>query len=114
MKSQMKLIFEKFALEGEELIQLLSKELKTPVKESENILINVLHSLRGHLTMEENIHFLSGLPLIIKALYVDGWQYFPFEKRTRSAEEFVVAVMKADRASLHNFPNWSVGVDMIR
>jgi len=110
----MKLNFEKSAQQGNEFLSLLTKNLETSAKQSENILINVLHSLRSHLTLEETIHFLSGVPMAIKAVYVDGWQYYPYEKRTRAAQELIVEVMKTDRSGDRNFTNWSQGVDMIR
>ena len=110
----MKLNFEKFSQQGKEFMELLSTNLNRTAKQSESILINVLNAMRSHLTGEETIHLLSGLPMFLKAAYVDGWQYYPYEKRTRSAEEFVVEVMKTDRAGDHNFQNWSQGVDMIR
>jgi uncharacterized protein (DUF2267 family) len=48
----------------------------------------VLHSLRDVLTVEENLHLISQLPLVLKGVYVDNWKISGSPKRLRSIDDF--------------------------
>ena len=59
----------------------------------------VFHVLRERLTIEESFDLISGFPVLIKGLYVDGWKPSREPRRLTSAAEFVDAVMMADRTA---------------
>lgn len=38
------------------------------------ILTAFFHTLRDNITAEESMHFVAQLPMLLKAIYVDGWK----------------------------------------
>jgi len=72
----MALEFEKYAMKGNEFINLLAHRLGDAQDRDRaaRILRSVFHSLRNHLTMEENLELITHLPMALKGVYVDGWK----------------------------------------
>jgi uncharacterized protein (DUF2267 family) len=71
----MALEFEKYAMKGNEFINLLAHRLgDTDRDRAARILRSVFRALRNHLTVEESMELLSHLPMILKGVYVDGWK----------------------------------------
>ncbi len=70
----MSMNFEQYAARGNEMVNHLSADLDIPRDQAARILRATLHGLRNRLSLEENFDFLSQLPMIIKAIYVDGWK----------------------------------------
>lgn len=50
------------------------------IDHASQVTVTVLHSLRDRLTPEESLHFISQLPIYIKAVYADGWHYHENKK----------------------------------
>lgn len=59
------------------------------------IVRSVFHALRERLTVEESFNLISEIPMLLKALYVDGWQPQSEHEKVRSAASFVEAVWSA-------------------
>ena len=60
----------------------------------------VFHVLRDMITPDESLHLLSQLPMILKAIYVDGWEAIK-PGRIRSMEEFLDMLRsKSDRPAI--------------
>lgn len=72
----MALEFEKYAMKGNEFINLLAHRLGDghDRDRAARILRSVLRALRNHLSIEESVELLSHLPMALKAVYVDGWK----------------------------------------
>ena len=72
----MALEFEKYAMKGNEFINLLAHRLGdgNDRDRAARILRSVFRSLRNHLTVEESMELLSHLPMALKGVYVDGWK----------------------------------------
>jgi uncharacterized protein (DUF2267 family) len=71
----MALEFEKYAMKGNEFINLLAHRLgDTDRDRAARILRSVFRALRKHLTVEESMELLSHLPMALKGVYVDGWK----------------------------------------
>jgi uncharacterized protein (DUF2267 family) len=72
----MALEFDKYAMKGNEFINLLAHRLGDDQDRNRaaRILRSVFHALRKHLTLEENMELLSHLPMALKGVYVDGWK----------------------------------------
>lgn len=71
----MPLNFDKHAQKGNQLLNELASELgeKADKQNAGRILRAVFHTLRNHLTLEENFQLLAQLPMALKGAYVDGW-----------------------------------------
>ncbi len=86
--------FEKYANEGNKFVKDLAEHLGHPeeISRTEMILRAVLHSLRDRLTTGESLNFISQLPMMIKALYVDNWKYHEKPLRLNTLDEFTELV----------------------
>jgi uncharacterized protein (DUF2267 family) len=82
--------FEKHAAKGNKFVKDVSSYLglENNRDKSYRIMKAVLHSLRDVLTVEENLHLMSQLPLVIKGVYADNWKVSGSPKRIRSIEDF--------------------------
>jgi uncharacterized protein (DUF2267 family) len=94
----MALNFEKYAAKGNEFLN----KLATRLGDVENrdragrVLRCVLRALRNRVTIEESLQLLSQLPMVIKALYVDGWKIHHEFTRIKTMEDFSEEVLKED------------------
>ena len=82
--------FNKYAQEGNEFINKLSRELGHPDEQNRvmHALRATLHSVRDRIPTGEAFHFMAQLPFFLKAVYVDQWQHGRELKRVRDLEEF--------------------------
>lgn len=58
------------------------------------VLRAVLHTLRERLTIEESFDLIAQFPMLIKGLYVDGWNPRVQEKKLKSIDDFVTRVLE--------------------
>lgn len=93
----MSLNFENFAAKGNEFINTLDRELGDKGRDhAARVLRCVLRALRCRLSVEESLHLLSQLPMVIKAVYVDGWKPTRQRKRIKNMEDFADEVIRED------------------
>ena len=99
----MNLNFEKYARTGTEFVKKVAAELGDPedTSKASRVLRATLHVLRDQTSPEESIQFISQLPMLIKAIYVDGWKAGSNKGRVRHMDDFVAAV-KEESDSLGN------------
>jgi uncharacterized protein (DUF2267 family) len=57
----------------------------------------VLHTLRERLTVEESMHLISNLPMILKGIYVDGWKITKQAYHADTLGEFLNEVREHSR-----------------
>jgi uncharacterized protein (DUF2267 family) len=86
--------FDKYALHGNQFLSQLAAELNTSddPERTLRILKAVLHGIRNRIIPEESGQFISQLPMMIKAVYVEGWQIGKHQKRVNDFDEFVTEV----------------------
>lgn len=82
--------FDKYAEEGKLFVNNLAEELGHPEEISRTgiVLRAVMHSLRERITISESLHFLSQLPMFLKAIYVDQWKYREKPLDLNTVEDF--------------------------
>ncbi len=82
--------FEKHAAKGNKFIKDVSEYLGEVNNRDKAYRVTkaVLHSLRDVLTVEESLHLISQLPMVIKGVYVDNWKISGSPKRLRSVDDF--------------------------
>jgi uncharacterized protein (DUF2267 family) len=68
--------FNKYADQGNLFLNQLSDELNMAENKPRTlrILKAVFHAIRNRISAEESTHFIAQLPMVLKALYVDGWK----------------------------------------
>jgi uncharacterized protein (DUF2267 family) len=83
--------FNKYLTQGNQVLSELADELNMPKDKARalHILKAVLHGIRNRISPEESSQFISQLPMLLKAIYVDGWQIGKLQKRVSNLEEFV-------------------------
>lgn len=60
----------------------------------------VFHELRDRIQVEESMHLVSQLPMLLKAIYVDGWDISRPREGYTTAEDFLLSIVnKADSIS---------------
>lgn len=92
---------EKHVQSAEHFLSAVAAELERPMEPRRlaRMLKSVFWVLRERLTVEESFDLIASYPLLIKALYVEGWKPSCKPRRLKSAEEFIDAVVKADKTS---------------
>ena len=80
--------------EGDLFIKKAAAELGTPEDEEHAFRVtqSVFHVLRDRITAEESMHLISGLPMLIKALYINNWKISKDRKKEDTTEEFYDAI----------------------
>lgn len=86
----MGLNFEKYAHEGNSFIKELAANLGHPEETARTgiILKAVFHTLRDKLSIGESLNLISQLPMFLKGIYVDNWEYKEKPSDVRSVEDF--------------------------
>jgi uncharacterized protein (DUF2267 family) len=86
--------YQQYAHEGQKFISEVAAELGDPgsIEQADRIMTAVLHTLRDILTPEESLHLISQLPMMIKAIYVNGW-HLSKKGRIHSMDEFIECLM---------------------
>ena len=97
----MSLHFEKHAAKGNEFVNRLATRLGDPDNRDRagRVLRCVLHALRERLTVEESFQLLAQLPMVIKALYIEGWQPGRHHHKIKTLHELSEEVMRLDGMS---------------
>jgi uncharacterized protein (DUF2267 family) len=65
----------KYADDAQVFLRQVAQELgnRDDIDHAARVTVAVLHTLREKISVEESIHLISQLPLILKGVYVDGW-----------------------------------------
>jgi uncharacterized protein (DUF2267 family) len=81
----------KYADDAQVFLRQVAQELGSidDVDHAARVTVAVLHTLREKISVEESIHLISQLPLILKGVYVDGWDITrEFMSESETLEEF--------------------------
>lgn len=95
-------------------IKELAKELGHPADTDRawRVLRTTFHVLRRRLTVEESFDLVAELPMLMKALYVDGWNPSREQSRIKSPEDFVTAMVSTHgRAATGDLPTQATAED---
>lgn len=99
--------YEHFAQEGRKFVKEIASELGDAdnIDQADRIMTSVLHALRDLLTPEESLHLISQFPMMLKAIYVNGWR-LSSKNRIRSMDEFLECLrLKTPRTAPQDFGN---------
>lgn len=92
--------FDHYAAKGNHILNELAIKLgdKENIPRAARVLRCTLHTLRRCLSIEESLHLIAQLPMIIKAVYVEGWKVSHGE-RIKNWDEFLLDLFDADGMS---------------
>lgn len=105
--------YERYAQEAHKFVKDVATELGEPdnLDQADRIMTSVLHALRDLLTPEESLHFISQLPMLLKATYVNGWR-LSVKNRIRTMNEFVECLKeKNPRTVPQDFANDEIAIE---
>lgn len=87
--------FERYVQKSNEFMNAIAMELGHPddTDRAYRIFRSVMHALRDNIPVEENLHLMAQLPMMIKAVYVDNWKVYGEGRNVRHLDEFVQKVM---------------------
>src|SRR5688572_14259705 len=90
-------MFEEYESKAREFVNDVACELQLQdnTKAAIRIMTSVLHSIRDILTVQESLHVISQLPLLIKGLYVSEW-HVGERDRARDTNEFIDRLIEHD------------------
>lgn len=101
--------FDKFAQEANEYLNNLAEGLGHPEATGQTYILlrAVLHTVRDRIQISESLHVLSQLPLFLKGVYVEHWQYRDQPLQFQTLEEFKTAVKEEQEKHGEQQFNWS-------
>ena len=90
--------YQLYAEKAQVMIKEVAEELGFPEDKelAERLLRAVLHALRTRLTIQESLQMIAQLPMLLKAMYVDGWKYQEKPDRKKHIGDFVRDVIHED------------------
>lgn len=91
--------FQNYARKGESFVREIARELgcAEDMNKAGRIMRSTFHVLRNQTSPEESMQLISQLPMMIKAVYVDGWSLGKSVNRVRHVDDFLAKVREADR-----------------
>lgn len=94
--------FNKYVHEGEQFVREIAVEMHAPwdMIKAARVLRAVLHALRNRLSAPSSLQLISQLPMLIKAIYVDGWKLTDEAKTLRRLGDFIECVREEGGTSL--------------
>ena len=89
--------FNKYVQDGEQFVREVAAETNAPwdMIRAFRILRAVLHTLRNRLPLATSLQLIAQFPMLIKAVYVDGWKSGGEAKTLRQVGDFIEAVREA-------------------
>jgi len=99
-----KMDFNKHAQRGNLILNELATELgnSADTNRAGRIIRAVFHTLRDHIPQEESFQLISQLPMMLKAIYVDGWIPQKQKISSKKKDHFIEEVMRNDWFTLRN------------
>lgn len=87
--------FNRYVQKSDEFMNEVAKELGHPkdTDRAYRVFRSVMHTLRDNIPVEENLHLIAQLPMMIKAVYVDNWKVYGEGRNVRHLDEFVQKVI---------------------
>lgn len=98
--------FNKYVQDGEQFVREVAAQTNAPwdMIRAFRILRAVLHTLRNRLPPATSLQLIAQFPMLLKAVYVDGWKLSEEAKTVRNLGDFIEAVREEGGSGLiHDF-----------
>lgn len=116
MPANSPLNFERYVHDANKYFKDLTQEIK-PAEDINRVFIvwrAVMHTLRDRIHMGESLDLLSQLPMILKGLYVENWQYHEQSSlQYETLEEMVRQVEELQSKYGEDQFNWEISTEDI-
>jgi uncharacterized protein (DUF2267 family) len=98
--------FEEYAGEANHFINLVARELNVERNRAARVTRAVLHAIRDRMPADDAIQFLQGLPMLLKAIFVDQYDISKTPVVIRNRKDFLNFIYEKDgRAAEADFPD---------
>jgi uncharacterized protein (DUF2267 family) len=99
-------IFDKHCAEAQKFIKKLAAALGDPqdIHQALRLTRAVFRTLRTRILPEESMHIIAQLPVVLKGIYVDGWNMLEPVSPSRTLEEFMDELREEDTAAGYDLP----------
>jgi uncharacterized protein (DUF2267 family) len=90
--------FENYAQEGNAFLNEVAAALGAPEDQAYAFRVtqSLFHTLRDRITLEESFHLISELPMALKAVYVNNWNFRSRPETYESKKEFFQRIKDVD------------------
>lgn len=97
--------FDNYAHEGNEFLRKVAEALGTPedTDHAFRTVQAVFHALRDRIQIEESMHLLSELPMMLKAVYVNNWKPKEKPQKYEYKADFLNEVFQKDKTTAIDF-----------
>lgn len=111
----MALNFDKYAHEGHSFMNELARNLGHPeeISRAGIILRAVLHTLREKISIGESLNLVAQLPMFLKGIYVDKWEYIEKPAGLKTREEFISEVERRSELTDEQRSSWNISTEDI-
>lgn len=99
--------FEQYAHEGNIFLKKTAEELGRgdDRQHAFRVIKAVFQALRDRITVEESMHFISELPMVLKAIYVNGWNITKERNDSSTVDDFLQEIMDQSQTPGRDFGN---------
>jgi uncharacterized protein (DUF2267 family) len=107
----------KYIDETNRFLHQLATELGNPndIDHAGGVTVAVLHTLRERISIEESMHLISQLPILLKGIYVDGWDISREMSQADTLDEFLDEIRQhALKTQAIDFGNQQQAVENVR
>ncbi len=82
---------DKYTQEAHSFLHKVAAELNNgnDIRHAGRVTVSVLHTLRDSISPEESMHLIAQLPMILKGVYVDGWDFSKRMIKKDTVEDFL-------------------------
>jgi uncharacterized protein (DUF2267 family) len=100
----MALNFNQYATEGNTFLNDYAKQLNLgeDTDKAGRIFSSIIHALREIIPTEESLQLIAQLPMLLKAVYVNGWTIQKQKPKIRNMEQFIELVRQFTGSSAVN------------
>lgn len=97
--------FEQYAQEGNVFLKKVAEQLNRPEDRQHafRVVQAVFQALRDRITVEESMHLISELPMVLKAVYVNGWNINKERQESSTLAEFLQEILANSSAPGRDF-----------
>lgn len=106
----------RYATEATEFLSKVAKELNNgnDLNHAGRVTVSVLHTLRDSISPDESMHLISQLPMILKGIYVDGWDFSKRMTKKDSIEDFLDYLRLQNLTADRDFADNEQGEENVR
>ncbi len=112
----METIVQKHCDDAQSFFKKLALQLGAPedIQQAMRLTRAVMHAIRNRITPEESMHLVSQHPLLLKGIYIDGWNISQPLSDSRTMDEFLLDLQRTQPRGGTDFTDIETAKNKIR